>query len=111
MKNNDVYSRMLKCMQRQGKVHNGFDMGMATVLSVNPVTISYNNTTISSGIVLGNCIQAADDAEAVISGEAGISAELKSCLTGMLHTMKLQKGDTVIVQRVGNLFYLVGKAG
>lgn len=51
-KNNDVYSRFLKCMQRQGKVHNGFDMETATVLSVDPVSISYNNVTISSGIVM-----------------------------------------------------------
>jgi len=111
MRNNDVYSRLLKCMQRQGKVHNGFDMSTATVLSVDPVSISYNNVTISSGIVTGSCFQTAVDLEKVISEEENISADLKDGLKGMLNTMKLQPEDIVIVQRVGNMFYIVGKAG
>ena len=53
MKNNDVYSRFLKCMQRQGQVHNGFDMEIATVLSADPLSISYTTVTISSCIVMG----------------------------------------------------------
>ncbi len=110
-KNNDVYSRFLKCMQRQGKVHNGFDMETATVLSVDPVSISYNNVTISSGIVMGGCLQSADDLDEMIAQEEHISEGLKTCLKGMLNTLKLKPGDSVIVQRVGKQFYLVGKVG
>lgn len=111
MKNNDVYSRLLKCMQRQGKVHNGFDMEMAEILSTEPISISYNNVMISSGIVMGSCFQSATDLETVISTEEHISEGLKNGLKAMLNTVKLQKGDQVIVQRVGNMFYIVGKAG
>ncbi len=110
MKNNDVYSRFLKCMQRQGQVHNGFDMEIATVLSADPLSISYNNVTISSGIVMGGCLQSADDLDGMIAQEGNISEELKNCLKSMLHTIKLKDGDKVIVQRVKNQFYLVGKA-
>lgn len=111
MKNNDVYSRFLKCMQRQGKVHNGFDMETATVLSVDPLSILYNNVTICSGIVMGGCLQSADDLDEMIVREENISDDLKTCLKGMLNTIKLKKGDRVIVQRVGKQFYLVGKVG
>ncbi len=111
MKNNDVYSRLLRCMQRQGKVHNGFDMMIAEILSTDPVSISYNNVTISSGIVMGSCFQSADDLETVINTEEHISDALKNGLKNILNTVKLQKGDQVIVQRVGNMFYIVGKAG
>ena len=109
--NNNVYSRFLKCMQRQGKVHNGFNMDTATVLSVNPVSISCNSVAITSGGVIGSCLQTADDLEGIISDEENISTELKTGLKSMLNTMKLQEGDTVIVQRVGNMFYIVGKVG
>lgn len=111
MRNNDVYSRFLKCMQRQGKVYNGFDMETAEVLSVDPVSISYNNVTISTGIVMGNCLQSADNLDEMVAQEENISEELKTCLKGILNTIKLKPGDSVIVQRVGKQFYLVGKAG
>lgn len=111
MKNNDVYSRLLKCMQRQGKVHNGFDMATAEILSTEPISISYNNVIISSGIVMGSCFQSADDLEMVINTEEHISEGLKNGLKNILNTVKLQKGDQVIVQRVENKFYIVGKAG
>lgn len=108
--NNDPYSRILGSMQRQGAAQNGFDLTIATVTSVNPVSISYNNTPIASGIILGSCFQTEDDLESIISREENISTELKETLKTVLNTVKLSAGDRVLVQRVGNLFYIVGKA-
>lgn len=98
-------------MQRQGKKQNGFDMDMGKVVSVNPVSISYNNVLITSGIILGGCMQASDDLEQIITKEQNISTELKEVLKSISSTIKLQPGDEVILQRVGNKFYIVGKAG
>lgn len=110
MKSGNPYSRILKCMQRQGAVNNGFDMDTATILSVDPISISYNNVSIRSGIVIGGCMQNAENLEDVVAKEANISTELKTGLKGVLNTIKLQTGDQVIVQRVGNMFYIIGKA-
>jgi hypothetical protein len=110
MSNNNAYSRILKCMQRQGSVSNGFDMDTAEILSVDPISILYNNVRISSDIVVGGCMKNAEDLDRIVSNESGISTELKEGLKGILNTIKLQAGDKVIVQRVGNVFYIIGKA-
>lgn len=108
--NNDPYSRILGTMQRQGAASNGFDITLATVMSINPLVISYNNTRIASGIVLGSCFQTEDDLEEIINKEENISTQLKDILKTVLNTVQVSVGDRVLVQRVENLFYIVGKA-
>lgn len=108
--NNNPYSRILGTMQRQGAAANGFAMTTATVMSINPLAISYNNTLITSGIVLGSCFQTEDDLEKIISDEENLSTQLKDTLKMLLNTVQLASGDKVLVQRVENLFYIVGKA-
>lgn len=107
--NNNPYSRILGNMKRQGAAMNGFELTPAIVTNVNPVAISYNNTRISSGIVLGGCFQTEDDLVEMINSEGNVSTELKETLKTILKAVQLSEGDKVLVQRVGDLFYILGK--
>ena len=106
---NSAASRIVQGMREEGSALNGFDMTQAVVTSVNPIGISYNNTFISGGIVLSGCLQTATALEEAVDNEPGVSQGFKDALKELISGVKLSKGDSVVVQRVKNTFYIVGK--
>lgn len=106
---NNAASRIVQGMREEGSALNGFDMTQAVVTSVYPMVISYNNTSISRGIVLSGCLQTATALEEAVDNEAGVSQGFKDALKELISGVKLSEGDSVVVQRVGNTFYIVGK--
>ena len=108
-RNNEAGSRFVSLMREQGAKNNGFDMTQAVVTSVNPVEISYNNTSISGGIVLSGCLQTATALEEAVDNEPEISQGFKDALKELISGVKLSEGDSVVVQRVKDIFYIVGK--
>lgn len=106
---NSAASRLVMGMREEGRAFNGFDMTQALVNSVNPIGISYNNTKISGGIVLSGCLQTVTALEDAVDSEPEVSQGFKDALKELISSMKLSVGDSVVVQRVGNIFYIVGK--
>lgn len=106
---NDFGSRMVTLMREQGEKNNGFEMTQAKVTAVNPVTLSYNSTTISENIVLSGCLQTVTALEDAIDSEPEVSQGFKDALKELISSIKLSVGDCVVVQRVANTFYVVGK--
>lgn len=111
-RNNDPASRILSRMRNEGAKENGFDMTQAVVTSVNPIGISYNNVKPSPedfSIVLSGCLQTVTALEDIIESEAELSQGFKDALKELILSVKLSVGDSVIVQRVKDTFYIVGK--
>lgn len=117
MANGDSYARMLKIMERQGSNLNGFDMSVAKIVNVDPLQIAVNGivTTpeISSNIICNNLITSDKDEELneILEKEKYISDGLKQFLKELYKELRTQPGDTVLVQRVNNSFYICGKVG
>lgn len=107
--NGDPYSRMVNAMRRQGKYFNEQPVDKAEVTGVNPITLLYNQVPITTNIV---CSMPQADIKMldVISREEYISNELKSFLTDIYNTLNIKVGDMVIVQKVGNGIYILGRA-
>lgn len=106
---NSAASRIVKGMREEGSALNGFEMTQAVVTSVNPIGISYNNVRISEGVILSGCLQTVTELESVIDSEAEISQGFKNALKELIKAIQLSVNDRVIVQRVKNTFYIVGK--
>lgn len=106
---NSAASRIVQEIREEGSAFNGFDMTQAVVTSVNPIGISYNNTSISGGIVLSGCLQTATALEKAVDSEPEVSQGFKDALKELISGIKLSVGDSVVVQRVRNTFYIVGK--
>lgn len=102
------YSRILDSMRRQGKAENEQPMSSGTVLSVNPLSIRYNNVAVTGG-VKSRLLQMPETIPDMIEREAGLSPDLKAFLKGVYDTLNLQEGDDVIVQKSGNNLYIIGK--
>lgn len=96
-------------MQQQGEKNNGQPMSTACVASVNPLSVRYNNVVVTDGVCcrLPRMPEAAKEA---IEKEPGIQQELKDFLNGLYDAFNLQEGDSVIVQKAGNMLYVLGKA-
>lgn len=104
------YSSLIVAMREEGAKHNGFDMMMCAVISVQPVSVRYNGVTISRNIYCYPAILGDDSQlEQILAGEPQLSAGFKSFLTDLYNKFKLSVGDMVVVQRVGNNFFVLGK--
>lgn len=108
-RNNDIGSRFVGLMREQGAKHNGFDLTLAKVTSVNPVVLSYNSTSISGDVVLSGCLQTDTALEDAIDREPEVSQGFRDALKELIKGFKLSAGDRVVVQRVGDTFYVIGK--
>lgn len=108
-RNNEVGSRLVSVIREQGKKYNGFEMTQAKVTSVNPLALSYNSTPITGNIVLSGCLQTVTALENAIDSEPEVSQGFKDALKELISGIKLSVDDSVVVQRVGNTFYVIGK--
>ena len=111
MAQGDPYARIIKMMQREGAHNNGHDMALAQVLSVEPVSIAVNGQPISAHIYC-NVITDSDkdeQLEEILAAEEFISSGLKMFIKELYEGLRVKPGDQVLVQRVGNSFYICGK--
>lgn len=104
------YSRMVKAMREEGEHNNAFEMAVCIVTSIDPVAIVYNNVPIDHNIYCNEgWIYPEDPLDGILEGEKYLSEGLKSYLSELNGKLKIQPGDTVAVQRVGNSFLIMGK--
>lgn len=111
MAQGDPIARMLKTMERQGKKLNGYDMGEAKIVSVNPLQICDNGNLIERHLFCNGLITSDKDVELdnILANEKNISNELKQFIKDLYKELRVEKDDTVLVQRVNNSYYICGK--
>lgn len=107
----DPFARMVKVMQRQGMVYNGFDMAIAQVAGIEPLSIIVNGQLIADHVFYNELLTSNKDEELaeILALEEHISENLKSFLTELYTGCRVMPGDYVLVQRVNNSFYVCGK--
>ena len=77
------YTELSKIMEQRGAALNGYNLEVAKVLSIKPLTIRI--------------------------GFSSIQAKKISALKSILNTIKINPGDYVVVQRVMDNFYILSK--
>lgn len=104
------YSRLVKAMREEGSHNNAFEMAVCTVLSIDPVVINYEEVAIDHNIYCNaGWIHPEDPLEKILEREKYVSEGFKSYLNELNNKLKIQPGDMVMVQRVGNSFLVLGK--
>lgn len=103
------YSRILNTMERQGARQNELPLSTGTILSAEPLTILFNGVKVSGSV---RCMLPCMDKKIMeeINRDEGVSQSLKTYLTEFDKAFNLQEGDRVMVQKAGNLLYVLGKA-
>lgn len=109
MATGNPYSRMISKMRTAGQYYNGYELELGTVTSVSPLQIAYKNVAVKR-VFSQNPVDPERKYFQVIQNEENISEELRTYLKELYQTLYLQTGDTVFVQRVGDSFFIVGKA-
>lgn len=111
MAQGDSFARMLEIMKRQGKAFNGYDMETAKIVEIEPLSIAVNGQVISDHIFCNGLITSDKDEELqeILDAEEFISDSLKQFLMDLYKELRAQPGDQVLVQRVGNSFFICGK--
>lgn len=110
MAQGDPYARLIQSMRRQGAYKNGYDMEIGTVITRNPIGIQLGEVQITEGIYCNPMTNAnIDDELEEILREEQISDRLKMYLKDSYQAARVDVGDKVLVQRVGNTFYICGK--
>lgn len=104
------YSRFVNAMREEGKYGNGFPMTVCEVLSIEPLTIHFQEVVIDHNIYCNEAyICPEDPLEEILTGEEYLSEALKIYLININKKLKINSGDLVAVQRVDNSFYVLGK--
>lgn len=111
MAQGDPYARMIEIMKRQGKYYNGYEMALAQVTGVAPVTIAVNGLPVAEHIYCNQLINSDEDGNlaAILEAEEYITPALKSFLQELYQELRVHPGDQVLVQRAGNNFFICGK--
>lgn len=110
MAQGNPYARIINAMRRQGAYQNGYSMEIGIVTGRNPIRIQIGETPISEGIYCNAMTNANidDELEDILQGEE-ISDRLKKYLKDSYQAARVDIGDQVLVQRVGNAFFICGK--
>lgn len=111
MAQGDSFARMLEIMKRQGKAFNGYEMTKASIVGVEPLSIAINGQVIADHIFCNGLITSNKDEELqeILDAEEFISDGLKQFLMELYKELRVQPDDQVLVQRVGNSFFICGK--
>ena len=99
------YSRMIELMEERGAARNGYDMAEATVVNTSPLSIRVGETEISVNLICHPALLLGINPSGISTTETA----LKQCLTSFYHAFQLHIGDPVLVQRVGDMFYVLCK--
>lgn len=102
----EPYSRFIDLMRTEGAAYNDFPLEVVPVISMAPLTICYNDTPISSGIVCQAGMFTLKDPSSLSTDEPA----LKAYLTEIYKVLAVKTGDYVFVKRAGDEFYILGKA-
>lgn len=113
MAQGDPFARMVNIMDRRGKAANGYDMIRASVMSIDPLSIVVNGQIIDDHIFCNGYLISDKDEELeeILEAEEFISDRLKQFLTELYESLRVKPQDQVLVQRVGNSFYICEKVG
>lgn len=98
------YSRITEIMEERGAALNGYAMVQAVIINTDPLTIKIGEALISVNIYINPVLSLKIDLD-IQTEETG----LKECIKQMYKAVKIEIGDEVIVQRVGNIFYILSK--
>lgn len=99
------YSRWLEMMEERGETRNGHNMTVASVTCLAPLTIVINEALISVNLHCNPALISGLNPGAISTTETA----LKQCLTAFYNTFKLSVSDKVLVQQVGDQFYILCK--
>lgn len=99
-----AFSGLVKEMEQRGAKLNGYELEEAIVEKLKPLTIKVEKTSINFNIRL-NPLLTIDSIESVAIEDKG----LKEALNKLYKAFKIEKGDRVLVKRVGNIFYILSK--
>lgn len=92
-------------MEEKGAVKNGYDMQEAVVVRVAPLAIRVGETEISVNLSCHPALTLGLSPSSITTEETA----LKDCFNRFYQAFSLQVKDKVLVQRVGNHFYVLCK--
>ena len=99
------YTELSKIMEQRGAALNGYNLEVAKVISVNPLTIRVGEVDISVNLNINPAMILNLNPDSIITEETGLKEMLKS----LLNAIKIKPGDYVVVQRVMDNFYILSK--
>ncbi|RKJ01305.1 hypothetical protein D7X87_20600 [bacterium D16-54] len=99
------YSRMAEIMEERGAARNGYEMEVAVVTKVSPLAIKIGEVEISVNLCCHPALMLGMNPAAVPTSETA----LKQCLTNFYGAFQIHAGDKVLIQRVGNRFFVLCK--
>jgi len=113
MAQGNPYARIVNVMNRRGKAANGYDMVKAKIVGIDPISIAVNGQVIEDHIFCNGFLTSDKDEELkeILEEEEFISERLKLFLIELYESLRVQPEDQVLVQRVGNSFYICEKVG
>lgn len=107
--NGNPYSRLLNTIKQQGEKNNGQVMSVGSVASIEPLSIKYNQVIVTNGVYC-KFPQMPKTVLEAIEKDTNLTSEVKDFLKCIYESFNLQIEDKVIVQKVGNNLYILGKA-
>ena len=99
------YTELSKIMEERGATLNGYNLEVAKVLSIKPLTIRIGEVDISVNLNINPSMILNLNPDNITTEEGG----LKEALKGLLSAIQIEQGDLVAVQRVGDNFYILSK--
>lgn len=99
------YTELSKIMEQRGATLNGYNLEVAKVISINPLTIRVGEVDISVNLNINPTMILNLNTDSILTEETGLKEVLKS----LLNAIQIKQGDLVAVQRVGDNFYILSK--
>ena len=99
------YTELSKIMEQRGAALNGYNLEVAKVISINPLTIRVGEVDISVNLNINPAMTLNLNMDSIVAEESGLKEVLKS----LLNAIQIKQGDLVAVQRVGDIFYVLSK--
>lgn len=99
------YTELSKIMEERGATLNGYNLEVAKVISINPLTIRVGEVDISVNLSIDPAMTLNLNPDSITTEESG----LKEVLKALLSAIQIKPGDLVAVQRVENNFYILNK--
>ena len=95
------YTELSKIMEQRGAALNGYNLEVAKVLNLKPLTIRIGEVDISVNLNIDPLMLIDLNPDSIITEETGLKEMLKA--------IKIKPGDYVVVQRVMDNFYILSK--
>lgn len=99
------YTELSKIMEQRGAALNGYNLEVAKILNLEPLTIRIGEVDININLNINPVMLIDLNIDSIDTEEIGLKEALKS----LLNVFKVKKGDSVVVQRVDNNFYILSK--